>query len=309
MAPSLRFRMDGTFTVAQFTDLHWQDGSPEDLATSALVAQVLDTERPDLAVFTGDVIAGSGCSDPAHSLRQALAPAVQRGRPFALVFGNHDDEGALDRRELLAVAQGCPGCLAEAGPEGVGGVGNYRLAVAGASGTAAAAHLIFLDSRSYAPPEVGGYAWIGREQVAWYAATAAVARLGQDPPPPALAFFHIPLPEFAEVWAGQPCAGVRHEEVCCPRLNSGLFTALHEAGEVLGVFVGHDHVNDYQGTLHGVRLCYGRATGYHTYGREGMPRGARLIRLQEGRRGFQTWLRLDDGSRVDRQPEHLPGTA
>lgn len=76
--------------------------------------------------------------------------------------------------------------------------------------------------------------------------------------------------------------------------------------DVRGTFVGHDHINDYWGELHGIRLCYGRATGYNTYGKEGFPRGARIIQLTEGEADFQTWLRLDDGSVVVNQPEHLP---
>ena len=50
----------------------------------------------------------------------------------------------------------------------------------------------------------------------------------------------------------------------------------------------------------------GRASGYNTYGREGFPRGARVITLQEGERQFETWLHLDDGTRVQEQPEHTP---
>jgi len=302
---SLCFRPDGTFTIAQFTDLHWQNGEPEDLRTTALMGRVLDEEHPDLAVLTGDVIAGSGCQHPAESLRRAVAPLVERGLPWALVFGNHDDEGTLDRRGLLDVALGCPGCLADPGPAGVSGVGNYVAQVQSQDGGAGAA-LYFLDSRSYALTDVGGYGWIARDQIDWYEQAAQRVPRRNGVTAPALAFLHIPLPEFNEVWDSQPCRGVKYEEVCCPKVNSGFFAALHEAGEVVGVFAGHDHVNDYEGTLHGVRLCYGRATGYHTYGRDGMPRGARLIRLTHGARAFHTWLRLDDGSVVAPQPEHAP---
>ena len=63
---------------------------------------------------------------------------------------------------------------------------------------------------------------------------------------------------------------------------------------------------NFEGTLHGIRLCYGRATGYNTYGREGFPRGARLIELREGERAFSTWLRLEGGEVVPAQPEHAP---
>jgi hypothetical protein len=65
-------------------------------------------------------------------------------------------------------------------------------------------------------------------------------------------------------------------------------------GDVMGTFAGHDHLNDYIGELHGIRLGYGRATGYNTYGKEGFPRGARVIQLFEGERRFDTWIRLDE---------------
>ena len=116
MADALRFREDQTFTIVQFTDLHWQNGEPADQRTAALMAQVLDSERPDLVVLTGDVIQGAQCHDPAAAWRNAVAPIMERGLPWAAVFGNHDDEGRLSRRELMAVQQALPGCLSEAGP-------------------------------------------------------------------------------------------------------------------------------------------------------------------------------------------------
>jgi hypothetical protein len=158
--------------------------------------------------------------------------------------------------------------------------------------------LYCLDSGAYAPDGIGGYAWIPANITNWYRDTSAEFAELYGEPLNALAFFHIPFPEFETVWEKGLCVGVKQEEVCSPRLNSGLFTAMYECGDVSGVFVGHDHVNDYDGELHGIRLCYGRGSGYNTYGREGFPRGARVICLREGARGFETWLRLADGSRL-----------
>jgi hypothetical protein len=81
---------------------------------------------------------------------------------------------------------------------------------------------------------------------------------------------------------------------------------MHEAGDVMGTFVGHDHVNDFTGNLYGIRLAYGRATGYNTYGRAGMARGARVIRLTKGVHAFRTWLRLEGGDIITEQPLHEP---
>ena len=71
-----------------------------------------------------------------------------------------------------------------------------------------------------------------------------------------------------------------------------------ERGDVKGTFVGHDHVNDYESALHGIRLIYGRATGFSAYGREGFPRGGRVIMIEAEQTTFTTWLRLENGVKV-----------
>ncbi len=158
--------------------------------------------------------------------------------------------------------------------------------------------LHFMDSLSYAPKEIGGYAWITPEQSAWHknVCRELEEELKNRSPVPELCFFHIPFPEYVDVWNQGHCVGQKLEEVCCPKKNSGFFAALREAGHVIGVFVGHDHINDYVGELGGIRLCYGRGGSHHAYGKEGFLKGARVIRLQEGGRGFETWIRLEDGS-------------
>jgi hypothetical protein len=249
---------------------------------------------------------GEGSRDPAEAYRQAVGPIEARELPWAAVFGNHDDEGSLSREELLAVQQSCRRCLTRRGPTAIPGIGNYVLGVEGERDRRRAAALYFLDSGSYAPAGLGDYAWITRAQIDWYRrASGRLAVASGGGKLPALAFFHIPLPEYDEVWRTRPCRGERHEPVCGPSVNSGLFAAFVEAGDVMGTFVGHDHVNDFEGELLGIRLCYGRASGYSPYGRDGFERGARVIRLREGERGFQTWLRLADGARVD-QADHEP---
>ena len=108
---------------------------------------------------------------------------------------------------------------------------------------------ICMDSHSYSSlKDVDGYAWLTFGQVSWYRAQSAAytARNGGKPYP-ALAFFHIPLPEYNEAAANENAIlrGTRMEKACAPQLNTGMFAAMKEAGDVMGVFVGHDHDNDY----------------------------------------------------------------
>lgn len=302
----LRFRSNQHFKIVQFTDIHWHNGEAPDQQSAELMTQIAKAESPDLIVLTGDILSGGGCEDAADSLRQVIETVEACGVPWAAVFGNHDDEGSADRHELMAVMQESRSCLSQPGPEDVPGVGNYTLSIQNSEAVASAAVLYFIDSGSYSPTDIGGYDWIRREQIAWYLQESAKLTAEAGHLLPALAFFHIPIPEYDEVWDFHTCYGVKYENVCAPQINTGFFAALHEAGDVMGTFVGHEHINDFWGDLHGIRLCYGRATGYNTYGREGFPRGARVIQLQEGERQFETWLHLDDGTVVHSQPEHTP---
>lgn len=305
MPQQLRFRADGSFTIVYFTDIHWTDGGADDRQSARLMSMVLDAEQPDLVIYGGDVIHGADAPDPAGAWRAAVAPAVTRNLPWAAVFGNHDDEGSMDRAALMAMQRAIPGCLSEPGPETVFGVGNYRLPVWDDAGQAVMAHLYCMDSNSYAETDVGGYGWFQRDQIAWYLAQAAAA--AQDGEPlPALAFFHIPLSEYNEVWDLHPCRGVKGEAVCCPLVNSGMFAAMHEAGEIMATFVGHDHLNDFIGELYGIHLAFGRASGYGGYGDDAFARGARVVRLHAGERRFSSWLRLADGVALREQPLHEP---
>ena len=65
-------------------------------------------------------------------------------------------------------------------------------------------------------------------------------------PLPALAFFHIPLSEYNEAASDENAIlyGTRMEKACSAAINTGMFAAMKEAGDVMGTFVGHDHDND-----------------------------------------------------------------
>ncbi len=286
----MQFRSDGTFTIVQFTDLHWRNNDERDRQTKRLMDQILQREQPDLIVFTGDIIESEFCENIHQSCRQAVESAMESGLPWAVVFGNHDSERAdVDRGQMMDVYTSLPGCLAERGPEDIHGVGNYVLQLESPSGQPAYA-LYFFDSGEYAPGHVGGYEWIHFSQIRWYQDQSAALARANGHPLPALAFFHIPLPEYQVVWEMGSCDGRKFESVCCPRLNTGLFSAMKLQGDVLGVFVGHDHINDYAGELYGIKLCYGLKTGFNSYGHDDFRKGARIIKLQAGSPVFETWL-------------------
>ena len=297
---ALKFNANHKFKIVQFTDIHWKYGNPASDEAGERMAEVLDAEKPDLVVFTGDVI----FAKPAREgLDKALEATISRGIPFAVTWGNHDDEQDLSRKELSAHVATKAGNLTST-VEGISGVTNYTLSVKSTDGKRDAAVLYIFDSNSYSPiKKVKGYDWIKHDQVEWYRQTSKAFTAANDGKPlPALAFFHIPLPEFHEAAQNESTyfVGTRKEKACAPEINTGLAAAMLEAGDVMGVFVGHDHVNDYVVDWRGILLGYGRFTGGATVYHD-IPdgNGARVIELTEDSRTIKTWIRIKGGKVIN----------
>jgi len=53
-----------------------------------------------------------------------------------MVFGNHDQEANLDRREMMEVTVSLPFSVSESGPEDVFGYGNYVIELVDENGLA-----------------------------------------------------------------------------------------------------------------------------------------------------------------------------
>ena len=296
----LKFGDDKKFKIVQFTDVHWKADSIASEEAGERMSEVLDAEKPDLVIFTGDVIFGKPAD---KSMRCALEPTIKRGIPFAVTFGNHDDELGMSRKELYDFIKDMPGNLTST-VEGLSGVTNFILPVKASDGSKDAALLYVFDSHSYSTlKHLKGYGWIKHDQVQWYLnESKKFTESNGGTPLTALSFFHIPLPEYHEAVnnEGSFLIGTRKEEACNQEINTGMFAAMQEAGDVLGVFVGHDHVNDYAVSWKGIMLCYGRFTGGKTVYHD-MPggNGARIIELTEGVRQFRSWIRLKDGQVIN----------
>lgn len=295
----LKFDEAGEFKIVQFTDVHFKYGNPASDIALVRIDEVLESERPDLVVFTGDVI----FAEPAEKgMRTVLERVSARNIPFVVTFGNHDDEQGMSRAQLYDIIRSVPGNLLP--DRGEADSPDYALTVRSSDGKRTdKAILYFFDTHSYSRlQDVEGYDWLTFEQVENYRRqSAAFTAANGGHPLPALAFFHIPLPEYNQAASseGAILKGTRMEKACAPALNTGMFTAMKEAGDVMGMFVGHDHDNDYTVMWHGILLGYGRYTGGNTVYNH-LSNGARIIVLKEGRRTFETWIDLAGGERTDR---------
>ena len=287
----LSFNKEGEFKIVQFTDLHLGKDAAKNQAVYDLMGSILDEEKPDFVVLSGDVVTHDSVQARWDALVQVMS---SRDIRWTAVLGNHDEEHKLSRREIQAIIAGQPGAVMNPAPEDVAGACNQVIAISGSKGNGTEALLYFFDTHAYTRFKgIGKYDWVDLSQLVWYRdQSRAFTEANGGEPLPALAFFHIPLPEYLEAWNSMETNhwGTRNEKGGWPYLNSGLFTQFVEAGDVMATFAGHDHVNDYIACLYGIALAYGRGTGGATTYGDQVP-GARVIVLHEGERTFDTWIR------------------
>ncbi|KAH6631728.1 Metallo-dependent phosphatase-like protein [Chaetomium tenue] len=330
----LRVGEDGTFKIVQISDTHMVTGvgvckdamdahgkylpeSEADPLTVDFIGRILDAEKPDLVIFTGDQL-HHDIPDSQSALFKVVAPIIERSIPFAAVFGNHDSEGthALSRMAQMSILQNLPFSLCEPGPEHVDGIGNFYLPVlAPAPSKLPLSALYFLDSHGQIPSEIRNpdYDPIKQSQIDWFPDTSQAQRNAREKGDEdsqshlSLVFLHIPLPEFRE---GRLSIrnGHRGEPSETPTFNSHFYDALVKEG-ISALGCGHDHVNDFCALLPqetqqdgdktprlGPWLCYGGGSGfggYGSYGGKRYHRRARVWELDTSTGSLKTWKRVE----------------
>jgi 3',5'-cyclic AMP phosphodiesterase CpdA len=326
--PVPRIRKDGKFKIMQAADLHLATGMGEcrhalpegekcdaDQRTLDFVERLIEDENPDFVVLSGDQVNGATAPDAQTAIYKYTALLARHKIPHAGIFGNHDDEGNLNREQSMEIMDGLPYSLSRAGPPDVDGVGNYVVEILGRGSTShSALSLYMLDTHSYSPDErqYHGYDWLKQSQIDWFKDTAQSLKrehkeythIHMD-----LAFIHIPLPEYRNAdnlhfvgnWTEPPTA---------PAYNSNFKDALVEEGVVL-VSCGHDHVNDYcvpannkEGKA-ALWMCYGGGAGFGGYGGYyGYHRRIRFFDIDMNEARITTYKRLEWGEtekRIDEQ--------
>ena len=289
---TLKFR-NGYFKIVQLTDLHYKLGVKASQQALDCIREMVTEEKPDLVMVTGDLI----YSMPADStLSVVLSTLSSLGVPFAITFGNHDYDFKAPSAALYAQMLKTPHCVM---PVQQGKNLDYSLPVMSSNGKRTAAVLYCIDTHNRSSiAGVDGYQWITQSQITWYRQRSSVYKQQNGGKPlPALAFMHIPLPEYNYATDNTQCPmyGSRLERAYAPSLNSGMFTAMKEQGDVMGVFCGHDHDNDYAVAYYGILLAHGRFSGGNTEYNH-LKSGARVIVLKEGKREFDTWIRERGGN-------------
>ena len=286
-----KFDENGEFTIVQLTDI--QDDKEVHEDALALITKAMSRYSPDLVVFTGDNIAGKmSASDTWSSIGQFLAPIINAGVPYAMTFGNHDEEDATlvdtpSKQEQYDYALSLSDYGVDFDVNSLSGVGTGGIPIYSKDGSQIKFAVFPIDSGHY--DENGDYDHVKQDQLDYYEQT--VASYGNVPH---LVFQHIIIPEIYTTllvkaesstpgaiqghgnWSGNyyvldpsnpTITGSMNEQPCPSAINGGQYASMLRTGCMVGNFVGHDHTNDFVGTTaDGITIGYTQAVTMHSYG-------------------------------------------
>lgn len=273
----LYFSKNDNFKIIQFTDLHLGKNNTSIKDTNDIILQdtvkLIGDEKPQFIVFTGDIVDGDFWSQPKEALRKYLSEIDSLQIPWAMIFGNHEQEGADSKNDFVDLLSTFSFCLTKEGPKSIHGVGNFIIPIYDPTTNKPLFNLYFFDSGS--ADKKYEYDWIRDDQVDWFRRMNKKVRNI-----PAYVFMHTPPPEILQSKGEGIYQGEGLEVPGPTKHKSKLFAAFTEDKNILAIFFGHDHYNNYCTKLQNIHLCYGQNTGFNFYTPELKgKRGARLIRV------------------------------
>jgi predicted MPP superfamily phosphohydrolase len=94
--------------VIQITDIHYGENEKDDVKTTAEMKKLIDWEKPDLAILTGDMVsnyAWDGVTKPWYEVQwnKWTQAFIEKDLRYMYVQGNHDALADLDRDEVAAL--------------------------------------------------------------------------------------------------------------------------------------------------------------------------------------------------------------
>ena len=283
-----RFNENGEFTIVQLTDLHCGEDEKSDMKTQEFEREFLKKIKPDLVIISGDGVSGytgyqlNLFTDDGFfetTWRKFTDPLAELEIPYAFTLGNHDAKADLNATEITWLDQTHPFSVRK-NSTGIPDTMNYYIQVYSSKKKEKLALNIWLfDSGSIGcAGHEDSWGCIEQEQIEWYNKESRKIREKHGRNVHHVAFFHIPIPEFVFLADHGEIYGAAKVPICCPHFNTGFFDHVKKNGDITGMFVGHDHHNDFGGWYKDIELVYGRKSGYGSYGDAV---GARVIKFKE----------------------------
>ena len=286
---TLTFNENGEFTILYITDLHLADTSKNDIKSIISLKSLIKNSNPDLVVLGGDIISGYRWNRIEKNFfykhwKKFTDVFLEEKVFYAYAFGNHDIEADLDAEQIKILEESHPYSLFKGDmTEDNESVSNYYLKIFSSlekkENEISSLIWIFDSKRKGCLNRRYSYACITSPQISWYETESKNFYKKHNKIIRGLSFFHIPLPEFKDLWNDYKTYGQKNVYVFCPKKNTGLFDSMVNMGNIKGVYVGHDHSNDFGGFMEGIELAYNRKSGYGSSG--DLKKGGRVFKFKE----------------------------
>ena len=306
---------DRDFKILNLADVQmgnneWQVGHKFRAILDTTLDALIEKVKPDLITLSGDQ---AWCGD--YDSLEMLANRLDVfGIPYALVWGNHDQEGGKDKvigaEDLLKKHSLF---LYESGPSELG-FGNYIILIKENDTPVSA--LIMMDSHDHAHyyNEKGEevFAWgttpawgkLYPEQIEWY--KEQIKELKALGCGDSTVIMHIPCYAYRNAFSAahnsengpktiaesyesqhwnegyEDSFGLLLEGICSYPADEGAFDAFMESNHTKNVLVGHDHKNCFSINYKGVRLTFAVKTGAGCYWTHEMNGGTTLTVNKNG---------------------------
>lgn len=276
------------------------------------IEEAIKRTDPDLIIMTGDIVYGE-FDDSGEILCKIVDYMESFDIPWAPVWGNHDNESTKGVTWQCAQFENAEHCLFKRGE--VTGNSNYTIGVK--QGDRLIKVIYMMDSngcgngKSYSyMPSFGEYnqdekivtaAGFGNSQLEWLDTTCTNITNSLGYTPSKFAAFHIPIKEYSDAAtikgyqssdaqkefyirdeSGEDF-GKKYESI--RGMNVPDFWMLLKKHSFDGVFVGHNHTNNFSIVYDGIRLTCGLKTGEHDRNRNDM-KGGTLITVAAGGESF-----------------------
>jgi len=292
---------DEPYKILQLTDLHFGFGilskKQDELGINAVTKLVKET-NPNLIVLTGDsifpFILKAGTRNNIKQAKKLVDFMDSFKVPYAFTFGNHDIEMGSkgDKNAISDVILNGEYSVFAKGDENITGVGNYIIKLVDSKEQLLMA-LVLLDSNMYRDGWFySGFDCIHQDQTTWCMEELSKLK-EQNLDLKALAFFHMPLPQFKQAYEKMKLGdksvrynfgsiGESNDYFGITKYESDFFENAVENGIIKGMFCGHDHLNTLSLTYKDIMMTYGMSIdylGYSGIGKKYTQRGGTLITI------------------------------
>ena len=310
---TLTFSKNGKFRILQLTDTQDDAHPAKDLETFLRLA--IETAKPDLIVYTGDLVEDSRFGDKFNdddpfnegvvvesdgeidieattknietAVGYVLGVFEDYEIPYVIAQGNNDHKCGITNEDWLRIYSKYPHCIVRDDSDDADGRLDYNVLINGSDGNPKF-NIWLMDT---------GRGGINSDQIEWYKTqSAAIKEQNGGTPVPAFLFQHIYTEDLGNVFVecspfdyGARAAGAGFYKLN-PETAKGYasfgyepcepseeFRAWKECGDVIGAFFGHQHIDGFSGVVDGIEIGI-------TYGAEFAkpgPFGYRIFELDE----------------------------